>query len=303
MSTSSTGELLALAERMRGYVQARGGPAKDDDGKYIGTCWPMILEAADVLDRLAATPKAGVDIRPLDWQETFVDRGDGSKDQSGWEADNGFNGWYSIEMYFGSDSYGWSVQFDTDVIGDFDDPDRAKAAAQKHFEQRISLALPSVLGGVDQPRSASEPLGLEAMRDCTGPSEANSPAAPVAWSDERLAELVQLIDWDTGLTIADEVRQLREVFKLAVLPAPVDAGVREALIDALAGLKYIEPAIPVLRTMFMTADLALGARKAEEMDASNKEAIKKLEAVLAALSSQPVVGVDQEEAPLRRTDR
>lgn len=79
----------------------------------------------------------------------------------------------------------------------------------------------------------------------------------------------------------------------AASPAPVDAGVREALIDALAGLKYIEPAIPVLRTMFMTADLALGARKAEEMDASNKEAIKKLEAVLAALSSQPVVGVDQ----------
>ena len=77
--------------------------------------------------------------------------------------------------------------------------------------------------------------------------------------------------------------------------APVDAGVREALIDALAGLKYIEPAIPVLRTMFMTADLALGARKAEEMDASNKEAIKKLEAVLAALSSQPVVRVDQKE--------
>lgn len=59
MSTSRE-ELIALAERMRGYVQARGGPAKDDDGKYIGTCWPMILEAADVLDRLAATPKAGV---------------------------------------------------------------------------------------------------------------------------------------------------------------------------------------------------------------------------------------------------
>jgi hypothetical protein len=66
------------------------------------------------------------------------------------------------------------------------------------------------------------------------------------------------------------------------------AGAVEALREALAGLKYIEPAIPVLRTMFMTADLKLGARKAEEMDASNKQAIAKLEAVLNALSATPV---------------
>ncbi len=147
-------------------------------------------------------------------------------------------------------------------------------------------------------------------------AEANPPAAPVALrrivldalnevapAVENLATHQEQCDFDGVMVkvsrqaLYEVLNAINEVAIQAAItsPAPVDAGVREALIDALAGLKYIEPAIPVLRTMFMTADLALGARKAEEMDASNKEAIKKLEAVLAALSSQPVVGVDQEE--------
>lgn len=56
--------------------------------------------------------------------------------------------------------------------------------------------------------------------------------------------------------------------------------------EALAALQYIAPAIPVLRTMLMTANLPLGVKKAEEMNASNKEAIKKLKAVLAALRAR-----------------
>jgi hypothetical protein len=109
-----------------------------------------------------------------------------------------------------------------------------------------------------------------------GPSEANSPAAPVEWSDERLAELVQLIDWDTGLTIADEVRQLREVFKLAVLPAPVDAGVREA---------FIAGATAVHEEWVAAHERGEGPPRG---DPEFGEAAGDY-----ALSSQPVVGVDQ----------
>lgn len=94
---------------------------------------------------LAAMP-GGVDVKPLDWQTTYVDRGDGQKEESGWEADNGFNQWYSVEMYFGTDSYGWQVKFDCDVIADHDDPERAKAAAQEHFASRILSRLTPSIG-------------------------------------------------------------------------------------------------------------------------------------------------------------
>lgn len=76
------------------------------------------------------------EVKRLEWIETFVDRGDGGQDQSGFEADSCF-GWYSIEMYFGSDSYGWQVKFDCEVIADKDDPDDAKAAGQADFDRRI----------------------------------------------------------------------------------------------------------------------------------------------------------------------
>lgn len=41
-----------LVNRLRNYVKHRGGPAKDEDGKYIGTVWPMMLEAADEIEKL-----------------------------------------------------------------------------------------------------------------------------------------------------------------------------------------------------------------------------------------------------------
>ena len=86
-------------------------------------------------------------LRRLDWQETFTDRGDGSKDQTGWEADSGFGSWYSVEQYFGSDSYGWETKFDCEVISDHDDPEQAKKAAQDDFERRAS-SLTSTLNNV-----------------------------------------------------------------------------------------------------------------------------------------------------------
>lgn len=80
-------------------------------------------------------------IKPLEWQETCVDRGDGSSEVSGWEADNGFGSWYAIVGYMGTDAYGWQVFFDCDEISDCEDPEKAKALAQTHFEARIRGAM------------------------------------------------------------------------------------------------------------------------------------------------------------------
>jgi len=95
------------------------------------------------------------------------------------------------------------------------------------------------------------------------------------------AEIARLQD---ALNQAEELAELYANSRPAAQPAG-NAAV-EALAEALRGLEYIAPAIPVLRTMFMTADLKLGAEKAAEMDASNKEAIKALRSVLAALQAR-----------------
>lgn len=80
-------------------------------------------------------------VRALDWEETSEERGDGSVETLGWEADDGNGDWYTVEQYFGSDSYGWRVKFIHDFVADCDDPDTAKARAQEHFEARsASLA-------------------------------------------------------------------------------------------------------------------------------------------------------------------
>lgn len=103
---------------------------------FCGKCGTIVPETAR-----AAHPVPSQGVKLLDWQETYVDRGDGSKEVNGWEADSGFGSWYEILMYFGSDSYGWQVRFDCDVIADHDDPERAKAAAQEHFASRVRAAI------------------------------------------------------------------------------------------------------------------------------------------------------------------
>lgn len=97
-----------------------------------------------------------------------------------------------------------------------------------------------------------------------------------------------------------EIERLNAI--IALTPAVAPDGAREALAEALRGLEYIAPAIPVLRTMFMTANLKLGAAKVEEMDASNKEAIEKLKSVLAALALPAVVGIEGREAIIRECE-
>lgn len=98
--------------------------------------------AALSLPKALSTPAAGgLAVKALEWQETHTDRGDGTSEATGWEAGSGFGSWYEIIQYFGSDSFGWQVRFDCDLIADKDDPEAAKAAAQSDFETRILSAL------------------------------------------------------------------------------------------------------------------------------------------------------------------
>jgi hypothetical protein len=44
----------SIEDRMERYVKIHGGPAKGTDGAYIGTCWPMMLEAVTEIKKLRA---------------------------------------------------------------------------------------------------------------------------------------------------------------------------------------------------------------------------------------------------------
>lgn len=127
--------ILSLPSTPRGPAQraAKSICCYCDNVLSCGHCG---MEQPDDSAELART------LRKLVWLETFTERGDGSKEQDGWEADSGFGSWYSIDQYFGSDSLGWRVKFEYDVIDDHDDPDKAKESAQADFERRV-LALPS----------------------------------------------------------------------------------------------------------------------------------------------------------------
>lgn len=76
-------------------------------------------------------------IKALDWQELSSDRGDGSRETTGWEADSGFGAWYIIEIGTG----GFKVAFDGLAIGETIHPERAKSAAQEDFEKRVAGCL------------------------------------------------------------------------------------------------------------------------------------------------------------------
>ena len=66
-----------LVERLRSHVQSRGGPAKDEDGNYIGKAWPMMLEAAVRIVELeeALKPFAqAFEIARLNYSKRYQDR-------------------------------------------------------------------------------------------------------------------------------------------------------------------------------------------------------------------------------------
>lgn len=68
MNTSTTAQLGAaqisspdIVERMRARIMSHGGPAKDENGAYIGTVWPMMLEAANEIERLREAVNREID--------------------------------------------------------------------------------------------------------------------------------------------------------------------------------------------------------------------------------------------------
>jgi hypothetical protein len=75
--------------------------------------------------------------KPLEWQETSADRGDGSHELSGFEAETPFGTWYLIEIQ--ADCF--TVEYDLEEIGRGDTPDIAKEIAQRDFDRRIQSAL------------------------------------------------------------------------------------------------------------------------------------------------------------------
>lgn len=77
-----------------------------------------------------------MNIRKLDWKEILEDRGDGSKECAGWEADTGFGVFYEIRIF--ADHF--EVSLDYERISEWDDPERAKASGQFDFERRIKAA-------------------------------------------------------------------------------------------------------------------------------------------------------------------
>jgi hypothetical protein len=93
-------------------------------------------------EALAAAPPAPV-VKGLEWVEVSFARSDEDprREPSGdYEAGTPF-GFYYIEQYFGTDSYGWKVTFDSLPVADKDDPDAAKASAQADYEARVRSAL------------------------------------------------------------------------------------------------------------------------------------------------------------------
>lgn len=75
------------------------------------------------IERLRAnTPR----VRQLEWKEITSPHH--------WIADSGFGTWYSVEVYANPEGkYTCTVLYAGDVIGNFDDPERAKEFAQSDF--------------------------------------------------------------------------------------------------------------------------------------------------------------------------
>lgn len=98
----------------------------------------LCLLAQDALDAANTEPVA---VKPLDWREVTSPREDGPPEPTGdFDAISPI-GTYYIEMYFGSDSYGWEASLNGEPVADKDNPEDAKAAAQVDYEARIRSAL------------------------------------------------------------------------------------------------------------------------------------------------------------------
>ena len=86
-------------------------------------------------------------VNGLEWRETFADRGDGSTELSGYEAETPFGTFYTIEIK----AFAFAVEYDLTVIGEANTPGEARRIAQRDFERRIRTAIRDT-----QPQTLSE---------------------------------------------------------------------------------------------------------------------------------------------------
>lgn len=149
--------LTKSAKETRAFWDAlipKGGRCRecaDFDGRCQGD-GPPCDPQAHALENLAKLQSASPDlsslrkgaevvVKPLEWEETYYQSHDTPPELTGWEAE-GACGYYHIKIeYTGFEASLDGVSFFK--IGTFDDPDRAKSAAQSDFETRIRSALVS----------------------------------------------------------------------------------------------------------------------------------------------------------------
>jgi hypothetical protein len=128
-------------------------------------------------------------VKSLNWDAVEVDRGDGSSDMTGTITAESAFGQYVIDLGWGSDCYYWSTQSPDgfDLGSDFEDQDRAKAAAQADYTARILVALdPDAVAKIreDALREAAQ-----ACHDATNhPSAYACKAAIIAIIDKKDAK-------------------------------------------------------------------------------------------------------------------
>jgi hypothetical protein len=114
---------------------------------------------------IAQRSSAGINdaVNGLGWMETSVDRGDGSREFSGFEAETPFGTFYVIEIH--GDAF--TVEYDLTVIGEAGTPDEAKRIGQRDFEQRIRMALrpglPQTVPVAEKPRPSDCPWPVDCM--------------------------------------------------------------------------------------------------------------------------------------------
>ena len=123
-------------------------------------------------DAIRALPTVTTKVKPLAWDETHDDRGDGTSEHNGGYVAVSPLGDYEIGMGFGSDCYYWSA---TDPmlneIGSFEDPNYAKSAAQADYEARILAAL--------------EPVDADPLSDPRVKALVETAEAAIAWMQEH----------------------------------------------------------------------------------------------------------------------
>jgi hypothetical protein len=212
----------------RGILRVSGTRGDPQDVGVLG-----IARFSDLARRLstalrsvapsAGSPASAVTVKPLDWSEILVDRGDGMKEVDGWEADSGFSLFYTIEVK--ADCF--RVDFDHQNLGEFETEREAKSCAQNDYACRIcdAFAAPPVHTTAD----GSEPDILGYAQRLAVSLKEKFPAdhAP-DWKPlgDILGVLTQIDNITTGLvarttatTTQDSVREALRNVRAAIMEA------------------------------------------------------------------------------------